>query len=71
MMPIIRSTIGLSCVVKGASAALMSYVRRGTPNVPANVIAIEKMTIPPAKRYGWMRASFQKATCFRKISGII
>ena len=65
-----RSTAGLNCTSNGAWLKLMSQCRRGTPKLPAKVIDITKMNMPPAKRYGWIFASFQNATLRRKISGI-
>ena len=42
--------------------------RRGTPKMPWKIIDIERMTIPRPKMYGWILASPQSATRFRKIS---
>ena len=65
-----RSTIGLNCTSNGAWLKLMSQCRRGTPKLPANVIDIVKMSMPPANRYGWIFASLQNATLRWKISGM-
>ena len=65
-----RSTIGLNCTSNGAWLNVMSQWRRGTPKLPAKVIDSVKISMPPAKRYGWMTAPFQNATFFWKISGM-
>ena len=47
----------------------MSQWRRGTPKLPAKVMAVAKSSMPKAKRYGCTFASFQKATLRWKMSG--
>jgi len=49
---------------------LSSFQLQRTPKLPAKVMNIEKIRMPRAKRYGWMRAMPQNATLRWKISGI-
>ena len=63
------STMGLNATSNGACENEMSQWRRGTPKLPANVMPNSSSSSPPANRYGCQRASGQKATFLRKISG--
>ena len=69
MFPSSREGFGIP-LLEAFGSRLPVVRSSGTPKPPENDMKIEKISIPPANRYGWICASRQNATFFWKISGI-